>query len=334
MKMLPYPEAPILICYHNKAFPFGIIQANSPEDITKWLCTKSINCVYNPNSPKNKFDLAIWDTWGNWEGITTHQVISIRKDLIGLFNIDLLSMLKTFINYGCYISGSYNEKYIPGKLAYNIEDYIHDFLVIGYDDTNFYSVGFMADGRFKQFDIPIQNFINSLYSVNSSKIEIAFFNYNKGVIPKPNVDRLISDLEKYISTANYMDNPTPKSNSYGISTLMRIRDFFVDEVVNNKKIYVDKRYSRVLYEHEWVFLQMIDIFMDDDSKKSEYKNYASINLKRAKLVHMLGLKMECTQDESLIKRIKEYIDEIIDSEKIYIPGVIELLKQKYKDATI
>lgn len=74
--------------------------------------------------------------------------------------------------------------------------------------------------------------------------------------------------------------------------------------------------------------------MDDDSKKSEYKNYASINLKRAKLVHMLGLKMECTQDESLIKRIKEYIDEIIDSEKIYIPGVIELLKQKYKDATI
>lgn len=82
MTMLPYPEVPILICYHNKAFPFGIIQANSPEDITKWLCTKSINCVYNPNSPKNKFDLAIWDTWGNWEGITTHQVISIRKDLL------------------------------------------------------------------------------------------------------------------------------------------------------------------------------------------------------------------------------------------------------------
>lgn len=80
MTILPYPEMPSFICYHNKAFPFGIIQANAPEDITKWLCTKCINTVFNPNSPKNKFDLAIWDTWGNWEGITTQQIFNIKKE--------------------------------------------------------------------------------------------------------------------------------------------------------------------------------------------------------------------------------------------------------------
>ena len=79
MKILPYPQIPQLICYHNKAFPIGIIQANSPENITKWLCTKCINTVYNPNSPQNKFDLAMRDNWGNWEGITTQQVFSIKK---------------------------------------------------------------------------------------------------------------------------------------------------------------------------------------------------------------------------------------------------------------
>ena len=35
MKILPYPQIPQLICYHNKAFPIGIIQANLPENITK-----------------------------------------------------------------------------------------------------------------------------------------------------------------------------------------------------------------------------------------------------------------------------------------------------------
>ena len=59
MMLLPYPEKPNFICCHNKVFLFGIIQANSLEDITKWLCAKCINTVYNPNSPKNKFDLAI-----------------------------------------------------------------------------------------------------------------------------------------------------------------------------------------------------------------------------------------------------------------------------------
>lgn len=58
MKLLSYPLIPQFICYHNKAFPIGIIQVNSPENITKWLCAKCINTVYNHNSPQNKFDFA------------------------------------------------------------------------------------------------------------------------------------------------------------------------------------------------------------------------------------------------------------------------------------
>lgn len=80
MKMLSYPKMPRFICYHNKAFPFGIIQANAPTDITRWLCTKCINTVFNPNSPQNKFDLAISDVWGTGEGLITQQVFTIKKE--------------------------------------------------------------------------------------------------------------------------------------------------------------------------------------------------------------------------------------------------------------
>lgn len=329
MKILPYPQIPQLICYQNKAFPIGIIQANSPENITKWLCTKSINTVYNPKSPQNKFDLAMWDTWGNWEGITTQQIFSIKKELISLMNVDLLDMFRIFLDNECYIQGTYNEKHIPSKSAYEKENYNHDFLVIGYDDNNFYSVGFVADSRFKHFIIPNQKFIDAVTDIGGSKVAVNFFSYNREMIPKPNIDRMLSDLEKYISTANYMDRPTFDAISYGISTLMRVKDFFVEEVITNKKIYVDKRYSRVLYEHEWILSQVIEIFLDS-AERTEFIKCANENLDCAKLVHRLGLKMELNKKVDSIYSVANLIDRIVENEKKYIPQLISLLRMKHE----
>ena len=135
MKVLSYLNIPKFICYHNKVFPFGIIQANSSENINKWLCTKCINTVYNPNSPLNKFDLAICDVWGNGKGITTQQVFNIKKNLIPLINIDLLSMFRTFIDNECYVHGyiTYEIKRDPYKFESNamriFEKYRMSFLV-------------------------------------------------------------------------------------------------------------------------------------------------------------------------------------------------------------
>ena len=92
MKVLPYPEKPMFLCYHNRAFPFGIIQANSSEDITKWVCTKCVNCDFFPNSTKINFNIATWDVWGKFEGLMTQQVLQIKKDYLDVFNIDLLHL--------------------------------------------------------------------------------------------------------------------------------------------------------------------------------------------------------------------------------------------------
>lgn len=96
MILLPFPETPKLICYHNKAFPFGIVQANSPEDITEWMCTKCINCVYNPASPLNKFDFAMWDVWGTQEGIMTQQYSNIKNKCLNLSFLILCHCLGRF----------------------------------------------------------------------------------------------------------------------------------------------------------------------------------------------------------------------------------------------
>lgn len=119
------------------------------------------------------------------------------------------------------------------------------------------------------------------------------------------------------------------ATSYGISTLMRLKNFFVDEVITYEKRYVDKRYSRVLYEHEWVFSQVIDMFLDS-TERSEYTRYANENLDRAKLVHRLGLKMKLDGNGDSIYRITSLIDQIVEQEKKYIPQLISLLRIKHK----
>lgn len=326
MKLLPYPDKPMFLCYHNRAFPFGIIQANSSEDITKWVCTKCVNCTYRPNSPENKFSIAVRDVWGVNEHLVNQQILQIKKDYFALFNIDLLHVLKTAIKNNCYIHGKYNEKYIPNKWAFNNEDYMHDFLIVGCDDDKFLSVGYVADGRFKEFEIPNENLINSLFESTEIKINLNLFSYEVGAVPLPNTKRMIDDLKKYISTANYLDNPTPEAKSHGIATNIRLKEFFIDEV-NKGEIYIDKRYSQALYEHKWVLAQLVDLFVDE--YKEKYQECANRNLERAKLVHMLGLKMGYTGNANIINRVAELIDQIISEEVEYIPLLIEWLETKY-----
>ena len=334
MKMLPYPDTPIFICYHNKAFPLGIIQANSPEDIKKWICSKSVNCVYNPNSPKNKFDFAINDVWGVNEGIVMQQLFYLKKEVIELSNIDLIEFFKIVIDNNCYIHGTYNEKYIPQKRAYNKEDYYHDFLIIGYDDKFFVSAGFIANGRFEKYYIPHQNFVDSLYNVSRPRIDLNFFSYNKDRVPSCNCKRMIDDMEKYIATANYFENPTPDKTSYGISSIMRLKDFFINEVEKKGDSCIDMRYSRVLYEHKWMLTQLVEVFLDDDINKAEYRALSARNFDRAKLVHMLGLKMLISKNAELICNISLLIDQIVEDEKKYIPQLTSLLKTRCEDGII
>lgn len=328
MTILPFPEKPLMISYHNKAFPVGIIQANSPEDITKWLCAKWIKCVYYPDSLNNKFDVETGDDWGGLEGITTYQTINIKKDLFSPLNIDLLSMLQTFIDHGCYIHGMYNEKYIPAKWAYENMDFYHDFLVIGYDDTCFYSVGFVADGQFRHYKIPIQNFLDSLYDMNSPNISVNFFSYNQGTVPKPNTDILLSELNKYISTVDELVCQTSGPATYGIAAIARLRDFFMDEVRNKGKAYIDRRYTRVLYEHKWLFSHLVRNFLEPDERQG-FTECADRIFDKAKCIHMLGLKMGYTGNRKIIDRVEALMNEIIEDEQRYIPEMLKILTEKY-----
>lgn len=323
--LLPFADEPALLCYQNKAFPVGVIQGNITDNVIEWLCTKTVNCVYNPWSPKNKFDLSVQDIWGVQEGIINQQYASIKKGIYDLLQIDLVSAMKKLLNEGYYIQGAFNEKYIPGKWAYGIEDYIHDFLLIGCDDDSFVSVGYMSDGKFKKHNIYDDDLKRSLLSEPMNKIGINLFQYNKGKELTVNINRMIEDLKKYMSTLEYIDNPEPNSITYGIASIYRLKEFFIEEVTVQNKIAIDKRYSCALYEHKWILSQLVSLFLEG-KEREVYVELSCKVFNKAKQVHMLGLKMEYSKDRQIINRIDRIIEEIIACEVQYVPKLIKELE--------
>ena len=327
MTLLPFPEEPMFLCYHNRAFPFGVVQANSPEDITKWVCTKGVNCSFRSEQKMNRFCFTVDDLWSLGERLISQQTLQIKKEYLELFNIDLLQILKTAIDNGCYIQGGYNEKYIPGKSACNQKDFMHDFLIIGYDEKKFISVGYVDEGRFKRYEIPIPNLMQAITETIDGRTNINLFRYNIGAIPKPNIKRMVEDLKKYISTASYFENPIPKTNLYGIAACIRLKEFFFEEIKNGCA-FVDRRYTLAFYEHKWILAKLVELFLGNEEKK-QYQESVNKNLERAKLVHMLGLKVSISGSVSSINRIITLMNEIILEEIQFIPSLIELLQEKY-----
>ena len=128
---------------------------------------------------------------------------------------------------------------------------MHDFLVIGYDEKNFTSVGYVDDGRFKRFEIPIPDFMKAIVETTDGRTNINLFKYNAGAIPEPNIKRMVEDLKKYIATAKYFENPKQKLYLHGIAACIRLKEFFLQEIENGCT-YIDRRYTLAFYEHKLI----------------------------------------------------------------------------------
>lgn len=141
-------------------------------------------------------------------------------------------------------------------------------------------------------------------------------------------------MEKYMESIYCLDDMPLDKPSYGLSSIMRVKDFFIDEVQKKGDISIDMRYSRVLYEHKWMLTQLVDSFLADDINKDKYRTFAARNFDRAKLVHMLGLKMLISQNPAIISNVSFLIDQIVEDEKQYMPELILLLRARYENGII
>lgn len=310
--ILPFDIDVEMKAYHSKAFPLGIAKANI-ADYELWLCGKSIIGIYSPNEGTQLFDVYDDDLWSERDGFISTQKLSLEPSSTYQCNFDLIANNKKMIEEGHYISGWFNEFFIPQKAVYGRSDYDHDYLIFGYDDITgaFLSAGYLASGQYDFFSIPYDNYLRGIYENREQEIFVNYHKINKEFSPMFDI-RLIKDR---IQDHLYSKNPCQtcfREAEYGINAWNKLA-LYISEHKNNT---LDIRYCRLFMEHRYLMLKRIQTLnkLGFVVGRRLYDDYNDKVYKRSRIVHTLFLKYNLSQKPDILQKLEKMIVEINDCE--------------------
>lgn len=327
--LLPFEYHPYSLIYQENAFLLGIIQGNATEDITPWLCGKYINCCFDPILP-NIFEYNVLDGCCTEDNILIDQRMCLYPEQSEfLLGMNILDIFKSMLDMGFYPHGNYNEEYIPGKWSYGEGYYVHDFVLVGYDDSlkSFISAGYLSDGKFQKYLIPYKNMDRAIATSQIPKLNYRFWKYNPNATYELNMQRIIQQLDDYIRSTTTMKVYTD-DKTWGMQALLELSKHF--ESCSAQKKPLDIRYTRGIMEYKFFMKMTIEYLLKKGYlSDTEVLDHAERVSKMSQLVHMLGLKYNMTGKESIVHNICDTVKKIIETEMEYLPSVLMSLRSKY-----
>lgn len=316
--VLPFNVDVEMRAYHNKSFPLGIIKSNI-SDYRIWLCNKLINCIYRNSGAFDSFEEDIWSVR---DGLTFPQNIYIAPKTIAYSGFDLIEFNKTMIDDECYITGAYNEFYIPEKKHYQKNDFNHDYVIFGYDDDRkvFKSAAYIRDKTYSFFDISYETYYKSVVNNKVDKTSVNYYRINRDYVPKINTQVVKTKLENYLLSRRD-SNGSPSNEVYGINAWNILAEYVL---CANEKL--DLRFGRIYMEHRGIMMNRIQMLYDlsyitDENLVNEYKNNV---YEKAQGIHNMFIKFNLVKDRDALQLISKDILEINHMERKIIE---ELVKQ-------
>ena len=330
---LPFSDKPLVTCFHNMAFPLGVIEGNANNldlDITPWVISKFLNPIFVETPEKITYDICLVDKWGIDEGILFYQFINMFKRIYDNLNFDIAEYLSKMIREGCYVIGTYNEKYIPGKADYQNGDFMHDYILYGVDEERkvFYSAGYLKDRKYQSYEISFSDFIKSIYNTPGDRIQFGFRTYNNEYQYCFNKERIVQELTDYLNSTTY--HGLKENAFYGMEANRKLKEYFLSTVHKNGNSRLDLRYTRAYMEHKYFMNLCIEYLIDNnlvDATKINFKKAKEL-YQDAVRIHILGIKMEISKNYKIIDKIADLFDKIQEEESQMIRYVIEAMGDK------
>lgn len=327
---LPFETAPLIQSYQYEIFFMGIIQGHCAlETITPWLCSRYLNCAFGGPSHKEAFFLHTADQWGEKDGLLWRANLDILQRPDGMPREDILGLVRLMLKNGHYVGGCYNEKYIPGKRAYGGWDFMHDFVLYGYDDRRqvFFSVGYMKDSRCRAFEIPYEDFYRSIVQGISGKYQFSFFLYNESADYSLRPERIVSELWDYLhSTSKW--GAKLSDRVYGLESVRRLKMLFAERVEAPDGPYVDVRFTRALMEHKFMLHFCMAHLAGLGYVEESLVGFLKENYDKACLIHNLGLKINISRRREGVYRMATMMDAMMEQEARGLPFVLEAVQGK------
>lgn len=323
---LPFSEAPKSTVFYYTAFLLGILQSSVPaEELDRYLCGKYINCCTQITPGKQKLHISIdEDKFGVEEGILSRQSLEMKPETYADLGASFFDFIKQMLSLGYYVYGYCNEEYIPGKSAFGKYYFLHDYILIGYDDDGKYfsSVGYLGDGKFQKYGISYRDFQAAMRSVRDVVWRLHFYKLKENVELPDSLPEIRSELRDYLaSTSNRckMD----KDCIYGISAIRAMQSIAVHSMREGE---LDLRLTRACMEHKFLTHHRIAYLHRQGIRPLGRFAEDALNVYRlAQRVHFLGIKFLMTKEAGICASLKDDLDRIIEKEAEYLPRVIEEL---------
>ena len=152
-------------------------------------------------------------------------------------------------------------------------------------------------------------------------MQFNLWTYNHHYRFHQNGEKALEALSDYINcttSQNYR-----KDYYYGLKANRKLKEFLL-RINNGDNFYVDLRYSRAYMEHKWILYLCIKALLESNVKNVMFDPCVLLDAnevyENAKRIHILGMKLNISQNEKLITRIWELFEKNESKE-------IEMLKR-------
>lgn len=318
MKLL-YNNNPPIIGYQHHAFYLGIMGSESESP---WLYSRYLQLVYSPKL-SHYFDFY-------YEYLYSNVYLSniICKDIVLIANLDIINLIKSYIQLGYFTYINIDEYYIPKRQSYKKRHFLHNILIIGYDETTFTVAGFsdkmMIETTTVYFEEFLDAFNNSFEKTRIDRSFIRFIKKSNYDLQKFDKKLMVRELEDFINSSDTSqwlpsaDHPTENAK-FGFSAYEALEINIINKMD-------DIRPFHILWEHKKImnarvrFLQANGYVKKDDELQEKF-----IALERESLVlRNLYLKMQISGKWDN-KKLIIYLNKIVEKEKEYLPILLDCL---------
>lgn len=318
---LPFEVNALSTTYQNIAFPLGALQG-CRFDYDLFLCDRMINCVARTDGT---FDFLDKDRWWHESGLTKEHC---EYFLPAASRNECIDINKDMLNNGWYVHGAYNEFFVPGKAAYQNYDFIHDYIIFGYDDKKacFQSAGYLKNGRYCAFDITYDDYYRSIINHRFGRSVIIYDHFDGHFVFTPSVAQIQSELSAYLASSNHT-SPLNKGEFYGIQAWKKLSLQFAKAAGQAR--FIDIRAPRIYMEHKRLMnrrIYTLSAIYHTLPKSASFMEYYEKIYKPTERVFLLALKYNLRPKESTLLQAHEMIDTINAQEIIMLNSLLEALE--------
>lgn len=330
---------PDVSTYVYEGYPLGIMKAHG-EAYKEWLFSNYIQLNCHDDIIRNKeVFLAFYGDRAMHSPFL--KIVRLSWAMLREMDIELVPFFKKNIDLGFYLFFKVDQYYIPNRYAYEKFHYLHDELIIGYDEEAFVILGYGDDGKCSKQKVSFAQFLDALnnnLSILDKKEwqdDIYFFHYVDADY-KLNLNAICSKLYDYLNCINREEECNSFSNPfndtvYGLDVYKKVIEY-LDILMTKGNIFrggenIDNRIFRLIMEHKVIMFDRITVLNSIYGGLDEVcDSYLKIK-RKAENVHMLAVKYQVKPAKRIIKKIRNEIDFIREADKFVLSDLLNILEE-------